>query len=69
MNSRTLNEWCADNRVPRSTFYLEKGRGGMPDLIKVGRRILITDEADADWKARMLAAAKDASHSTEASDA
>ena len=45
--------FLAEHGLSRSLFYrlLKEGRG--PRLTKIGRRILISAEAAAEWRARM----------------
>lgn len=46
----TVAEFCAEHRISRTYLhYLVKaGRG--PRLMKLGRRVLISHEAAADWR-------------------
>jgi hypothetical protein len=56
--SRAINEWCEDHRISRSMFYKLKKQGLAPDLMKLGKAVRITDDADARWQAAREAAAK-----------
>lgn len=51
----TVQQFCTDHNISRSTFYnlINDGRG--PTLMKVGSRTLISVEAAADWRRRMEA--------------
>jgi hypothetical protein len=51
----TVDEFCRHHRICRGTFYnlIKHGRG--PRIMKVGARTIVTDEAAADWRARMEA--------------
>ncbi len=46
----TIAEFCAEHRVSRTHLYelCKAGRG--PRLMKLGRRVLISIEAAADWR-------------------
>jgi hypothetical protein len=55
--SRTINQWCADRRVSRSTLYLMWREGRGPKFYRAGRAIRISEEADAAWLAESEAAA------------
>ncbi len=45
----TVAELCAKLPMGRSTFYSLKKRGKAPEIIKVGRRTLITISAVERW--------------------
>jgi len=46
---KTVAEFCAWWRMSRDKFYELKARGSTPNLVKVGRRYLITREAEDEW--------------------
>lgn len=48
-----IKAFCESHRISRSFFYklLEEGQG--PRLMKLGRRILISAESAAEWRAEM----------------
>ena len=48
----TLADWCARVGVSRNTFY-RMDAAERPAVIRLGRRLLISKEAYADWRARM----------------
>ena len=52
--------WCRRRGICVSTFYNRLKYGEMPKIIKIGRRTIITEEADEEWRIRMelLSAAK-----------
>ena len=45
----TINEFCRRFRMSRRTFYRRLKYGQVPAGIKVGRSILIEDEAIDEW--------------------
>jgi hypothetical protein len=55
-----LAEWLAANGIPNSTFwYLRKTRpDNVPDTIRIGRRVFVTIDADAEFRARRREAAR-----------
>jgi hypothetical protein len=56
----SVRGWCKRRGICVSTFYNRLKHGEMPNIIKIGRRTLITSEADEAWRIRMevLASAK-----------
>ncbi|MEI2676502.1 MAG: hypothetical protein V9G29_00755 [Burkholderiaceae bacterium] len=50
-----ITEFCAQNSLSRTTLFelWKAGRG--PKVMRVGRRVLITEEAGAEWRERMQA--------------
>lgn len=59
----SINKFCANNGFCRSYFYKLVKSGNGPRIIKLGRRVIITAEAEDDWRlameARTAAQAKD----------
>jgi predicted DNA-binding transcriptional regulator AlpA len=53
----TIPEWCEANRVSRGSFYNLKKAGQAPRTYNVGTRVLISAEADAEWRKDREAAA------------
>lgn len=49
----TVPQFCGDHNISRTHFYqlVKDGRG--PRRMKVGRRVLISAEAAADWRREM----------------
>lgn len=49
---KTIEEFCEANRISESMFYkLKRMRPSKaPRTLKVGKRILITPEAEAEWR-------------------
>jgi predicted DNA-binding transcriptional regulator AlpA len=45
----TISEWCETKRISRSLFYILDRRGEAPRTFRVGKRRLISAEADAEW--------------------
>ena len=48
----TLADWCARVGVSRNTFY-RMAAADRPVIIRLGRRVLISEKAYAEWRARM----------------
>lgn len=48
----TIAQFCDDHQISRGFFNVLKQKGEAPDFIKVGRRVLITSEAAANWRDR-----------------
>ena len=49
----TVAQFCREHGISRTTFYeLQKERRG-PRLMRVGRRVLISTEAAAEWRERI----------------
>jgi hypothetical protein len=51
--SFSVSEWCRYRGICPATFYNHLQRGEMPATLKIGRRTIITAEADAEWRLRM----------------
>jgi len=47
----TIPGFCRDHNIPESTYYELRKRGQGPREMRAGRRVLITQEAAADWRA------------------
>jgi hypothetical protein len=56
----SVRGWCKHRGICVATFYNRLKYGDMPKIIKIGRRTIITAEANEEWRIRMeaLAAAK-----------
>jgi predicted DNA-binding transcriptional regulator AlpA len=52
----SIEQFCKDHGISRATFYNLKKTGKTPRLMHVGTRVLITDEAAAEWRAAMTVA-------------
>jgi hypothetical protein len=52
----TVDEFCVDHRISRSKLYQLWNEGVGPRVIKLGHKMLITQEAAADWRAAREAA-------------
>lgn len=52
----TIAVFCDDHNISRAFFYKLQAEGKGPRLMKIGRRILVSAEAAAEWRARMEAA-------------
>lgn len=61
MPSSTIDEFCAEERVCRATFYNLKKQGKGPRVYYIGTRARISEEAKAEWRAARQAEA-DAKH-------
>ena len=53
----TISEWCDRNRISRSLFYILDRRGEAPQTFRVGKRRLVSPEADLDWRRELEAKA------------
>jgi hypothetical protein len=49
--SFTLAAWCSHREVSRSMFYKLKDQGLAPRIHRIGDKILISSESDAEWLA------------------
>ncbi len=54
-HARSVDAFCDRNGISRATFYNLAKRGQAPDVLKIGARTTITEEAEADWKRRHTA--------------
>ena len=52
-DSFQIVEFCRRNGISRSTFYNLQAEGRAPRTFNVGRRVLISKEAAAEWRERM----------------
>ena len=59
--SMTVKEFCAAHSIGPTTFYALQRSGEGPQLMKVGRRTLISCEASAAWRQRMEQRARERS--------
>lgn len=50
MQSLTISEWCARHKVSRPHFYNLIKAGKAPRIMKVGRAVRISEEADCEWR-------------------
>jgi predicted DNA-binding transcriptional regulator AlpA len=53
----SVQSWCKRRGICVATFYNRLKHGEMPKIIKIGRRTIITAEADQEWRHRMEAIA------------
>jgi hypothetical protein len=51
--ARTIREFCAGHRISRTHFHNLRKAGKGPRVMRLGRRVLITPEAEADWHAQL----------------
>jgi hypothetical protein len=49
----SVAEWCRYRGICPATFYNRLPHGEMPATMKIGRRTIITAEADEEWRVRM----------------
>lgn len=49
---QTVEQFCEAHRISRAFFNKLCTQGNAPDLIKIGRRVLISYEAAAAWRNR-----------------
>jgi hypothetical protein len=54
----SVKKWCRYRGICVATFYNRLPHGEMPAIIKIGRRSIITAEADQEWRERMETAAR-----------
>ena len=45
----SVREWCRRRGICTATFYNRLPYGEMPAIVKIGRRTIITAEADEEW--------------------
>jgi hypothetical protein len=50
--SKTIDEFCRDNRLSRSGYYQLKRRGEGPDETRYGGVVRISHEAESQWHRR-----------------
>lgn len=48
----SIDEFCAAHRISRAFFNKMVRTGDAPDVIRLGRRVLIADDAAAAWRDR-----------------
>ena len=46
----TIREWCERNRISQPFFFKIQREGIGPRTIRIGRRVLISREADEAWR-------------------
>jgi hypothetical protein len=46
----SIESFCQSNGISLRTYFALKHQGKAPREMKVGKRILITPEAEADWR-------------------
>jgi hypothetical protein len=51
----SISDFCDAHDISRPLFYSLKAQGQAPEIMRLGRRCLITKEAAAQWRARMTA--------------
>jgi hypothetical protein len=49
-STNTVKEFCALNNICRATFDNWQQRGIGPKVMRVGRRVIISQEAQAEWR-------------------
>lgn len=48
-----LNEFLREHHISRGLYYRLKRQGTAPRTMKVGRRILLSEDAIVEWRRRM----------------
>ena len=48
----SVRQWCQYRGICTATFYNRRASGEMPATVKIGRRTIITAEADDEWRRR-----------------
>jgi len=51
--SFSIREWCRYRGICPATYYNRRRYGEMPASLTIGRRRIITAEADKEWRLRM----------------
>jgi len=46
----TVDEFCRNNRISISHYYILKKKGEAPREIRSGKRVMISHEAESDWR-------------------
>jgi len=52
----SVDEFCAAHGISRAMFYKILKEGTGPRVMRVGSRMLVSEEASADWRRQMEAA-------------
>jgi hypothetical protein len=47
---KTIDQFCRDNHFSRQTFYNLTAIGRAPTVMRIGKRVLISPEAEAAWR-------------------
>jgi hypothetical protein len=55
-DAHTIPSFCRGNAISESTYYALKRRGLQPREIEIDGRVIITPEAEADWRREREAA-------------
>ena len=48
--AQPLAEFCKEHGICRQTFYNLRAKGEAPRVMRVGRKVLVSAEAAADWR-------------------
>ena len=51
--SMSINVFCRAHGISRAMFYRLQDAGEAPDVFRVGRRVLISADSAARWRARL----------------
>ncbi len=49
----SISEWCQAYGIGRTLFYKMRKNNKTPRITELGRRRIITNEADAEWREAM----------------
>ena len=49
----TIEQFCVEHGISRAFFYKLREQGAAPHVIRVGKRVIISDEAAAKWRRKM----------------
>ncbi|WP_316178265.1 MULTISPECIES: transcriptional regulator [unclassified Bradyrhizobium] len=49
MKSISINEFCVNHGISRTLYFKLQEQGMGPRTMKLGKRVLITEQAVADW--------------------
>lgn len=55
--ARTIQQWCKDRGISRGRYYELQQAGLVPRTYSIGSKKYISNQADAEWQARMEAGA------------
>ena len=52
-SAKSIDEFCAANRISRSMYYKLRSQGRGPREMKIGSRTIISNVAESDWHRQM----------------
>jgi hypothetical protein len=54
----TVEEFCRTHRISRPFYYVLRARGQGPDEMRLGKRVVISNESARRWRKRHTRSAK-----------